>query len=314
MTTGRAPLSIGLYYPYLSVEDGDWLRGALVLLDAIAVISPEPTFPKQLTPSMETLLASSAVQIWTPSPAELAIATDTTQRNVTEGAHERLDPREPLALHRGKFTYGLEAHLRRMGMARSSSDSDYVDFEGRVGLLLMLDLARHLSRRENAVPITDAQVPADMYLAGAGGAPRLELTVIRRDLEIAIPDFGDVPLERWLGARDRHREALSIYRTEVHRFSRRLKSYDSADIEAELREREMQLRTRLDDNRSLLARITSSTTTIGLSLLISVAGLAAAPDPLTAGGAAAATLVALQHVANRRPTELTFLAKASRLG
>lgn len=180
--------STALYYPWMNIEDGEWLRLALLTWHGIVRIRPheleddddevidqiksESDFITEIFPSPEAIRTVNDIiaDAITGREDELAARYSMATTTATQEGHDDqlVDIACPDA---SALTTPLPQTLLRLGLARPANQDDYGDevprleVEHRFGMIYMACLADTVARRNLLTPATDD--PAMFHAVGA---------------------------------------------------------------------------------------------------------------------------------------------------
>ena len=199
-----------LYYPTISVPNGDWLRQALLFWDEVSSIVPEswdgiPLIP--YTPEIEYLKREG--QFRPIHPESLLGQTDGWKQKEELHAEVESIVRRPsyikglghkkkwrleAPIHPNKVSDGVFDILRKKGLAKESN-SRWLLFENKTGLLYMAILAKYLADTDTQQTITgtDRMEYERLIYDPSGGEGEFSCLDIRFRKSLPIPR-DDIPL------------------------------------------------------------------------------------------------------------------------
>ena len=319
---------IALYYPYIHIQDEDWLKSALLYWDGIRRIVP-PHYPPEDTKEVRNAVESGLVLDTDPVPYALGAEQrfrDLVMPLLREGSvvgNDDMFGGSRLALAHGfrfvhvdKMTYGLREDLRRRGLLADHGDWGYLSPE--LAGFYMMCLALEMSGRIQAPPVTDemALEESGQYLLFDADrrkpiAPGAKTHGVMLSLGVPFPaprDLHDVSLSRVItfnrkraDERRRFRLAVEEAITEVSKLDDRNAILDC------LAQKGAEIRQAIADHRQAMAelRVTSVGSLCKISCPASFAAAAGYVATLSAEasvafGAAGLTMGVANWVATSR--------------
>jgi Family of unknown function (DUF6236) len=292
-----------LYYPYMRIEDGPWLRNALLYWDKVASIVPDSLDDPDgspLTPEIERLRDDG---IFAPiHPGSVLKRTDSRirealiqkiERTVASPAFEsaRHEP-ATFAIHVEKFEFELQQWLEQSGLAERHDQSDWLKVGPTVGLLYMSLLAQTFCFVHETLmtPGTDEPRYEDLLLPRVTQGQRHACLDVAFQRVLPVP-AETVPLDDIIRFRSTNRDALLRFRSELDRISASLGACTSpADVRDVLTTESETMELGMRDLRDRLKRSKMSGRLASLKTLVGAvvgAGLVAIiGQPLAAAGAA----------------------------
>lgn len=268
------PSSFGkaLYYPYIHIQNENWLKLALLYFDGIRRIVPqyadlhdspvvrevvdrgllEKTFPESYREAAENKFREDFLPLLEQEKTEASMvleqATQTFSKNRVSTSF----------LHLEKMTHKLCMHLEALGLARK--DGDWLEVDSNVAGSYMMCLATVMSSKIQAPLVTDTPEYKGLgeYLS-FGQIPKKaseEPHSILFQLGIDFPDFQsleDVPISRILHFHEHHRDERRRFRQTIEAIMKAAnESNDPIALEDRLSEQRGEIESALRDHRRTL--------------------------------------------------------------
>lgn len=266
------------------MQDQEWTKKALLFWDRIATIVPKnidlTSFPDT---AFHDLVAAGALQPWAVSSEIRSEVTESAVQMIDSGVHLQFPPGEPFPINFGKMTAELHEALTERDLVRGATPTDLL-LDRNVALMVLTLLAHRLAEATNAQPLTDDSDLASCYLhvGQANNRTHAALTIVQRDLELAIPDLRNIELPAWLKFREQHRPALEMYRSGLRQLARDVTHAAEPDeVEEILKDREQDLANTMDEKKSVFKTLTSDNTWTTLRIVVEI-GTTAPVNPLIA--------------------------------
>jgi hypothetical protein len=307
-----------LYYPYISVKNGPWLRHALLYWDGVSSIVPdsfdEPGARRTRSPEIEYLESQGLFSSVYPRHILGGLPRPVVDDNISEFlsmvdspnfAEAREEPRT-WHLHADKVSLPLIEGLEGRRLADRTRSWDWLLVGETLGLLYLSHLARLLCQTSHLamVPGTDEQRYEGLLFPADFGERRACLSVAFQRI-LPVP-ADDVPLDVILQFREENRASLLRFRRELDRISGLLSECSSEHevSQAVVGERE-NLELQLLDLEAALKRARISGRLGNWKSLLGLAGAGVAATFSTPVGAAGAVVtVANSHVDTRGTREM----------
>ncbi len=260
-----------LYYPTIKIEDGYWLRNAILYWDEVASIVPGENYDEENSNEVEALRSAG---IYKPVyPIELQNNNELCMKfceEVIKSLRYRRKMRSGRGRKRGPDKYSL-IHVKKMGMeigdmvhvgktptmvldmlidegvALKNCDGPWVNMKSQDAEVYMSVLARYLAAAHDNMDIGTDKISKLYYPYVRNSSKQLENKQAYLDIamqEILPLPAMDIPLEDIIRFKDEHMRQLSSFRQRIEDFQWQLRHCTNGE---EVRERIARFRREIAD-------------------------------------------------------------------
>lgn len=244
-----------LYYPTIKIEDGMWLRNALLYWDNVASIVPNKEYEEQNSIEVEYLKSAGIYKPVYPqellynSRANEAFCKQIksyirTYNLIKNNKHDIKQPVPAMMISRSKMNADLYEHMLKSEIAIETDDEEWLSMDEEFARRYMSILARYLSSLHEDMEIgTDIESaffnPYTQSYSIAGYnyqdvEKKMYLDMVLQNV-LPVPNM-DVPLQEVIDFKMEHQNKLRCFKRRLEKFQFDLQLYrDTEQISARVR-------------------------------------------------------------------------------
>lgn len=262
-----------LYYPTIKIEDGYWLRNAILYWDNVASIVPGFNYNEFNSPEVEYLrdagIYKSIYPIELNCNEELVTqfcgeVKEKLKQNRSRNKNEEISRihREKLAmsqrgmLHINKMPESILDFLKDEGIAMENCEGPWINMKTRDAQIYMSILAKYLAKIEDNTDIgTDIAEKFYYPYAKAKGNEIEKQICLDMALQniLPTPNMDNTPIESIIDFRVEHKRELHYFRRRIELFQDSLKA-QTEDIK-ELQAKIIRFKKEIDEDLKLIEEL-----------------------------------------------------------